>query len=63
MNYEELLNKYNTLLKAYVALEYENKALKEGFGVPIVNEKVEMAKKVIPLYVLMNGNPDYAIKS
>ena len=39
MNYEELLNKYNTLLKAYAELEYENKVLKERFGVLVVKEK------------------------
>lgn len=42
MNYEELLNKYNILLKAYAELEYENKALKERFGVSVDNEKVEI---------------------
>lgn len=68
MKYEELLNKYNILLKAYAELEYENKALKERFGVPIVNEKVDVyedttgefnkyspKEEKLRLYVLMNG--------
>ncbi len=44
MNYDELLNKYNTLLKAYAELEYENKVLKERFGVPVVKEKAEIGE-------------------
>lgn len=40
MDYEELLNKYNILLKAYAELEYENKELKEKLGVPVVKENV-----------------------
>ena len=44
MNYDELLNKYNTLLKAYAELEYENKVLKERFGVPVVKEKAKIGE-------------------
>lgn len=40
MNYEELLNKYNILLKAYAELEHENKELKEKLGEPIAKENI-----------------------
>lgn len=31
MNYEELLNKYNVLVKAYAELEYEKQSIKPDF--------------------------------
>lgn len=40
MNYEELLNKYHTLLKAYAKLEYENTLLKKKFGISVVKNEV-----------------------
>nr|WP_302597370.1 DEAD/DEAH box helicase family protein [uncultured Cellulosilyticum sp.] len=45
MNYEELLNKYNILLKAYAELEYENKALREKLALPVIQEKVEVCEE------------------